>query len=94
MLLLSGVVVGSFAGALMSAIIVLSPTPRPSATPFSGCWAGSAPRRGSRSASSRRTPSLPLAVIVLQRAELDLLALGEEPAHHLGADVERTRRLV
>jgi iron complex transport system permease protein len=25
---------------------------------------------------------------------LDLLALGEEPAHHLGADVARTRRLV
>ena len=34
------------------------------------------------------------AVIGLRARSLDLLALGDEPAHHLGADVERTRRLV
>jgi ABC-type Fe3+-siderophore transport system permease subunit len=37
---------------------------------------------------------LPLGVIGLSARSLDLLALGEEPAHHLGADVHRTRRIV
>jgi iron complex transport system permease protein len=37
---------------------------------------------------------LPLGVIGLSARSLDLLALGEEPAHHLGADVHRTRRVV
>jgi iron complex transport system permease protein len=38
--------------------------------------------------------SVPLALIWLSARNLDLIALGEEPAHHLGADVDRTRRLV
>ncbi len=33
-------------------------------------------------------------IIGLSARSLDLLALGEEPAHHLGADVDRTRRVV
>jgi iron complex transport system permease protein len=37
---------------------------------------------------------LPLAAIGLNARGLDLIALGDEPAHHLGAEVERTRRLV
>ena len=35
---------------------------------------------------------LPLATIGLSARPLDLIALGEEPAHHLGVDVERIRR--
>ena len=57
-LLLSGVVVGAFAGALMSAIIC-SPTHPPCATPSSGCSAGSARPRGRRSRCSPLTPSYP-----------------------------------
>lgn len=92
-LILSGVVVGSFAGALMSAVIVLSDT---AATRNAFLWL-----LGGFGASSWQALGvfvayavLPLGVIGLHARALDLLALGEEPAHYLGADVERTRRLV
>ena len=92
-LILSGVVVGSFAGALMSAVIVLSDT---AATRNAFLWL-----LGGFGASSWQALGvfaayavLPLGVIGLHARSLDLLALGEEPAHYLGADVERTRRLV
>jgi iron complex transport system permease protein len=92
-LLLSGVVVGSFAGAVMSAIIVLSPS---AGVRNAFLWL-----LGGFGASSWQTVAVfaayavvPLAVILLHARSLDLIALGEEPAHHLGADVERTRRLI
>jgi iron complex transport system permease protein len=92
-LLLSGVVVGSFAGALMSAIIVLSDT---AATRNAFLWL-----LGGFGASSWQSLGvfaayavLPLGLLGLHARALDLLAIGEEPAHYLGADVERTRRLV
>jgi cobalamin transport system permease protein len=37
---------------------------------------------------------VPLALIELASRSLDLLTLGEEPAQYLGADVERTKRVV
>jgi iron complex transport system permease protein len=37
---------------------------------------------------------VPLLWLGWHSRSLDLLALGDEPAHHLGAEVERTRRLV
>jgi iron complex transport system permease protein len=92
-LLLSGVVVGSFAGALMSAIIVLSdaPTVRNAFLwLLGGFGAASWQALGVFAAYA----GLPLAAIGLSARSLDLLALGEEPAHHLGAEVDRTRRLV
>ena len=92
-LLLSGVVVGSFAGALMSAIMVLSPA---AGIRNAFLWL-----LGGFGAASWQSLGVflayavgPLAVIGLSARSLDLLALGEEPAHHLGADVHRTRRLV
>jgi iron complex transport system permease protein len=92
-LLLSGVVVGSFAGALMSAIIVLSDS---AATRNAFLWL-----LGGFGASSWQSLGifaayavLPIAVLGFHARALDLLALGDEPAHYLGADVERTRRLV
>jgi iron complex transport system permease protein len=92
-LLLAGVVVGSFAGALMSAIIVLADT----ATVrnaflwlLGGFGAASWQALGVFAAYA----VVPLGLIGWQARSLDLLALGEEPAHHLGAEVERTRRLV
>jgi iron complex transport system permease protein len=92
-LLLSGVVVGSFAGALMSAIMVLSP-----AAGIRNAFLWLLGGLGSASWQALGVflayAVVPLVVIGLSARSLDLLALGEEPAHHLGADVHRTRRLV
>ncbi len=92
-LLLSGVVVGTFAGALMSAIMVLSPA---AGIRNAFLWL-----LGGFGAASWQSLGVflayaivPLGVIGLSARSLDLLALGEEPAHHLGADVNRTRRIV
>lgn len=92
-LLLAGVVVGSFAGALMSAIIVLSPAAgirNAFLWLLGGFGSASWPSLGVFAAYA----ILPLAAIGLSARSLDLLALGEEPAHHLGADVDRTRLLI
>ena len=92
-LLLSGVVVGSFAGALMSAIMVLSP-----AAGIRNAFLWLLGGFGSASWQALGVflayAILPLGVIGLSARSLDLLALGEEPAHHLGADVHRTRHIV
>jgi iron complex transport system permease protein len=92
-LLLSGVVVGSFAGALMSAIIVLS-----DATGVRNAFLWLLGGFGAASWQSLAVFSayavLPLAWLGWHARSLDLIALGDEPAHHLGAEVERTRRLV
>ncbi len=92
-LLLSGVVVGSFAGALMSAIIVLSDA---SGVRNAFLWL-----LGGFGAASWQSLAifcayalLPLLWLAWHSRSLDLIALGDEPAHHLGADVDRTRRLV
>jgi iron complex transport system permease protein len=92
-LLLAGVVVGSFAGALMSAIIVLADS---AAVRNAFLWL-----LGGFGASSWQALGVfsayavvPLGLIGWSARALDLLALGEEPAHHLGAEVERTRRLI
>lgn len=92
-LLLSGVVVGAFAGALMSAIIVLSdaPTVRNAFLWLLGGFGGASWQALGVFAAYA---VLPLAAIGLSARALDLVALGDEPAHHLGADVERVRRLV
>ncbi len=92
-LLLAGVVVGAFAGALMSAIIVLADS---AAVRNAFLWllggfgAASWQALGIFSAYA----VLPLGLIGWNARSLDLLALGEEPAHHLGAEVEPTRRLI
>jgi iron complex transport system permease protein len=92
-LLLSGVVVGSFAGALMSAIIVLSPSAGVR-NAFLWLLGGFGSASWQSLAVFAAYAVLPLVVIWLSARNLDLIALGEEPAHHLGADVDRTRRLV
>lgn len=92
-LLLSGVVVGSFAGALMSAIIVLSPSAG-IRNAFLWLLGGFGSASWQALAVFAAYAAVPLALIWLSARDLDLIALGEEPAHHLGADVDRTRRLV
>jgi len=92
-LLLSGVVVGAFAGALMSAIIVLSDAPTVR-NAFLWLLGGFGAASWQALAVFGVYAVLPLAAIGLSARSLDLVALGDEPAHHLGADVERVRRLV
>jgi iron complex transport system permease protein len=92
-LLLSGVVVGSFAGALMSAIMVLSDAP---GVRNAFLWLLGGFGTASWEALSVFTAyaAIPLALLFFHARSLDLIALGDEPAHHLGADVDRIRRLV
>lgn len=92
-LLLAGVVVGSFAAAVMSAVIVLSDAPQ---LRNAFLWL-----LGGFSAASWRALGVfavyaivPLAVLLASARSLDLLALGEETAMHLGADVGRVRRRI
>jgi iron complex transport system permease protein len=92
-LLLSGVVVGAFAGALMSAIIVLSDAPTVR-NAFLWLLGGFGAASWTALTIFAVYAVAPLAAIVLSARSLDLIALGEEPAHHLGAEVDRTRRLV
>ena len=92
-LLLAGVVVGAFASAVMSAVIVLSDAPQ---LRNAFLWL-----LGGFTAASWETLGLflvygviPFGILFALARPLDLLALGEETALHLGTDVERTKRLV
>ncbi|MFQ6046625.1 MAG: FecCD family ABC transporter permease [Gemmatimonadales bacterium] len=92
-LLLAGVVVGAFAAALMGAIMAVSPAPQVQGALL---WL-----LGSFSGSSWTAVSvfaayalLPLSGLYLMSRPLDLLALGEEPARFLGAEVERLKRVL
>ncbi len=92
-LLLSGVVVGAFAASLMGAIIAISPAPE---VRNALLWL-----LGGFDAASWRAvgvfavyAAVPLVLIYRQNRPLDLLALGEEPASYLGADVERLKRVL
>jgi iron complex transport system permease protein len=92
-LLLAGVVVGSFAGAIMTTVVSLSEAAE---LRRAFLWL-----LGGFGASSWRAvwvfsayAALPLVLLFLSARSLDLLSLGEESAKHLGADVERNKRLV
>jgi iron complex transport system permease protein len=92
-LLLSGVVVGAFAGALMSAVMVLSDAPgvRNAFLWLLGGF-GTASWQGLAIFSAYAV--LPLGTLLWHARSLDLIALGEDAAHHLGADVHHVRRIV
>jgi iron complex transport system permease protein len=92
-LLLAGVVVGAFAASIMGAIMALSPAPE---VRNALLWL-----LGSMDGASWRSLGvfaayalLPLMVLYALARPIDLLALGEEPARFLGADVERTKRVL
>ncbi len=92
-LLLSGVVVGSFAASLMGAIMAISPAPEVRNALLwllGGFDAASWSALGVFSVYA----AVPLVVIYRQNRPLDLLSLGEEPAAFLGADVERLKRVL
>ncbi len=92
-LLLSGVVVGAFAGALMSAIIVLAPADH-LRNAFLWLLGGFGAASWPSVLVFVSYGAIPLLVLLTQSRRLDLLSLGEEPAQFLGADVERTKRIV
>jgi len=92
-LLLAGVVVGSFAGALMTTVVSLSEAAelRRAFLWLLG-WFGAASWQAVSVFSAYA--AVPLVLLFLSGRSLDLLSLGEESAKHLGADVERNKRLV
>lgn len=92
-LLLAGVVVGAFAGALTSGILAVSESAQVRSAML---WLlGGLGGVGWTGVLALAGYSLPaLALIAREARALDLLSLGEEPARYLGADVERTRRRV
>lgn len=92
-LLLAGVVVGAFAGALTSGVLAVSES---AAVRSAMLWLlgglGGVGWTGVLALAAWSAPAL--FVLALEARNLDLLSLGEEPAQHLGADVARTKRRV
>ena len=92
-LLLAGVVTSGFATAIMSALMVLS-----SATELRNAFLWLLGGLGRASWQSLGLflvwIPLPLALLFTAARSLDLLALGEETAGYLGAEVERVKRRV
>ena len=92
-LLLAGVVVGAFAGALLSGLLAVSEAVQvKTATLWLMGGLGGVGWIGVAALAAYATPAL--AVLVAEARALNLLSLGEEPAQHLGADVARTKRRV
>jgi iron complex transport system permease protein len=92
-LLLGGVVVGAFAAAVSQAIVALADA---QALRNAMLWLWGGFGGASWLAAGVFTAyAAPAALVLLAAAwPLDLLALGEEPAAYLGADVERVKRRV
>ncbi len=90
-LLLAGVVVSAFTGALVSAVLTLSPAAQ---LRNAFLWL----LGGLGSASWRAVlvfglyAVMPLVVIARHARDFDLLALGDDPARHLGVDPSALRR--
>lgn len=92
-LLLAGVAVGAFAAAITTAVVSLADAAE-LRNAFLWLWGGlSAASWDSVLVLALYAP-LPLAVLLAAARALDLLALGEEPARYLGADVEGVKRRV
>jgi ABC-type Fe3+-siderophore transport system permease subunit len=92
-LVLSGVVSSAFTGALVTAILVLSDANR-LRNAYSWLLGGLDAASWPAARLFALYAAVPLALLVWRARSLDLLALGEEPAHYLGGDPERTRREV
>lgn len=92
-LILAGVVIAAFCQAIMTALLTQADAPRLRNAflwLLGGFGAASWP-----AAQAFAVYSLPpLLVLGSTARSLDLLSLGDEPAHALGAGVERTRRVV
>ena len=92
-LLLGGVAVGAFAAAITTAIVSLAQATE-LRNAFLWLWGGFSGASWTTVLVILVYAPLPLGILVAAARPLDLLALGEEPAQYLGADVRRLKRLV
>jgi iron complex transport system permease protein len=92
-LLLAGVVVGAFTGALMSAVITLAPATQ-LRNAFLWLLGGFGTASWQALGIYAAYAVVPSGLLLFNARQLDLMALGEEPAQYLGADIERVKRIV
>jgi iron complex transport system permease protein len=92
-LLLAGVVVSAFTGAVMSVILTLVPAPQ-LRNAFLWLLGGFSTASWQSLGIFAAYAALPAGLLLFYARELDLLALGEEPAQYLGAEIERSKRAV
>jgi iron complex transport system permease protein len=92
-LLLGGVAVGAFAAAVTTAIVSLAEAVA-LRNAFLWLWGGLSGASWDTVLVIAVYAPVPLLVIAAAARPLDLMALGEEPARHLGADVEGVKRRV
>jgi iron complex transport system permease protein len=92
-LLLAGVAVGAFSGAITTAIVSLAEA-ADLRNAFLWLWGGLSGASWDTVLVMAVYIPVPLIVLYAAARPLDLLALGEEPATHLGADVESLKRRV
>lgn len=92
-LLLGGVAVGAFAAAITTAIVSLADAAE-LRNAFLWLWGGLSAASWDSVLLLAIYAPVPLAVLLAAARPLDLLALGEEPARYLGADVEAVKRRV
>jgi len=92
-LLLAGVVVSAFCGAVVAGVLAVSEAAQvKSATLWLMGGLGGVAWPGVLALAAYAAPGV--ALLLAEARALNLLALGEEPAQHLGADVGRTKRRV
>lgn len=92
-LILAGVAVGAFTAAVMTSLVSLSDAAQ-LRNAFLWLWGGLSGASWDSVLLLCVYLPLPVAVLLAAARPLDLLALGEEPARHLGADVESVKRRV
>jgi iron complex transport system permease protein len=92
-LLLGGVAVGAFAAAITTAIVSLADAAE-LRNAFLWLWGGLSAASWDSVLLVALYAPIPLIVLLAASRPLDLLALGEEPARYLGADVEQVKRRV
>ncbi len=92
-LVLAGVVVSGFTGALMAAILTLAPAER-LRNAFLWLLGGFSGASWTSIAILSAYAVLPLGLLAGSARALDLLSLGEEPAQSLGLDAPKARRVV
>jgi iron complex transport system permease protein len=92
-LLLGGVAIGAFAAAITTAIVALASAAE-LRNAFLWLWGGLSDASWQAVLVIALYAPNPLLVLLAAARPLDLLALGEEPARYLGADVEAVKRRV
>jgi iron complex transport system permease protein len=92
-LVLVGVVVAAFTGAIMSALLTLSEAAQ-LRNAFLWLLGGFGTASWQSVAAFAGYAVLPLALILRAARRLDLISLGDEAAHALGANVDSAKRLV